>query len=104
MKVLVEKALASNPSAVEGQAQCCTESTGDNQLVQPESDYTFDWKVVDIVGSPRLGRLIGALTMEACSDISFLDLNTEELQETGLCNQDLLSLCYKADKVGHEAT
>jgi tetratricopeptide (TPR) repeat protein len=35
----------------------------------------FDWKCVDVVGSPGLTRLIGALTIEECQEISFLDLN-----------------------------
>ncbi|KAE9373142.1 hypothetical protein N431DRAFT_406481 [Stipitochalara longipes BDJ] len=74
LKSLVRKALASNAPAEQGRLPCGTESAEVDPLVQAQSESTFDWKVVDIVGSPRLGRLIGALTVEARSEIPFLDL------------------------------
>jgi tetratricopeptide (TPR) repeat protein len=36
------------------------------------------WLVVDIVGSPSLTGLIGALTIDACEDIPSLDLSTND--------------------------
>jgi hypothetical protein len=59
---------------------------------------------VDVIGSPGLDRLIGALTAETCDDIPLLDLVTGELQGREPSNQDTLSFCYKIDRVrGEEA-
>jgi tetratricopeptide (TPR) repeat protein len=44
---------------------------------------TFNpWLVVDVVGSPRLTRLIGALTIDACEDIPSLDLSAPYSEES----------------------
>lgn len=43
---------------------------------------TFNpWLVVDVVGSPTLTRLIGALTIDACEDIPSLDLSVPYSEE-----------------------
>jgi tetratricopeptide (TPR) repeat protein len=48
-----------------------------------EQESTFNpWLVVDIVGSPDLTRLIGALTIDLCEEIPGLDLSTESSEES----------------------
>jgi hypothetical protein len=102
MKAIVKKALASNPPVEQDQVQSCTEETEENQLDRRGSNHNFDWKVVDIVGSPGLGRLIGALTVETCNYIPFLDLARGEFHK--LHSQDISTLCYKIDIVGSKAS
>ncbi len=56
------------------------------------NDYSFDWNSVDVIGSPGLTKLIGALTIEEC-DIPFLDLSSESLETGDIEGSDLLDLC-----------
>ena len=57
----------------------------DGQIFNP-------WLAVDIPGSPRLTRLIGALTLELCDDVADLDLSArhsgEAEEEWNLINTD----------------
>ena len=47
-----------------------------------DQQSTFNpWLVVDVVGSPSLTRLIGALTIDACEDIPHLDLSAPDSEE-----------------------
>jgi tetratricopeptide (TPR) repeat protein len=62
--------------------------------------YSFDWSCVDVVGSPRLTRLIGALTIEeyGLSDgIPSLDLASDGLEEVNISGIDLMDLCTGSD-------
>jgi tetratricopeptide (TPR) repeat protein len=62
--------------------------------------YSFNWSCVDVVGSPRLTRLIGALTIEEyglSDDISSLDLASNSLQEVNISGIDLMDLCTGSD-------
>jgi len=48
-----------------------------------EQESTFNpWLIVDIVGSPGLTGLIGALTIDLCEEIPSLDLSSESLEES----------------------
>ena len=68
-------------------------------LIDPVNDIAFDWKVVDVVGSPRLGRLIGALTVETCDNIPLIDLTTiETLVEDP--SKQALPIYYGRSKTG----
>jgi tetratricopeptide (TPR) repeat protein len=63
-------------------------------------DNVFDWNSVDIVGSPGLTKLIGALTIEEC-DISALDLDIDMPAVEDISKKDLLDLC-KSDSSAEE--
>jgi tetratricopeptide (TPR) repeat protein len=63
--------------------------------------HSFDWGCVDIVGSPRLTRLIGALTIEeyGLSDgIPILDLASNSLEDVNISGIDLMDLCTGSDR------
>jgi tetratricopeptide (TPR) repeat protein len=64
--------------------------------VMQYNDYSFDWNSVDVLGSPDLTKLIGALTIEEC-DIPFLDLASDSLGIVDIEEGDLLDLCGKCD-------
>jgi hypothetical protein len=66
--------------------------------IRNEQD-SFDWSCVDVVGSPGLTRLIGALTIEECelSDIPTLDLASTSLQDVDVSRMDLMDLCTGSD-------
>jgi tetratricopeptide (TPR) repeat protein len=64
--------------------------------VQQYNDYSFDWNSVDVLGSPGLTKLIGALTIEEC-DIPFLDLSSDSLGPSDIVGSDLLDLCSRGD-------
>jgi hypothetical protein len=57
----------------------------------------FDWKCVDVVGSPGLTRLIGALTIEECQDIPFLDLSVSCYNFGQSLSCDPIDLCKPSD-------
>jgi hypothetical protein len=61
---------------------------------------SFDWSCVDVVGSPRLTKLIGALTIEeyGLSDgIPSLDLDSNGLEDVDISGMDLIDLCTGSD-------
>ncbi|KAE8452714.1 hypothetical protein EG329_013973 [Mollisiaceae sp. DMI_Dod_QoI] len=57
---------------------------GEQQESQPtEQESTFNpWLAVDIIGSPDLTGLIGALTIDLCEEIPSLDLSVESSEES----------------------
>ena len=65
-------------------------------------EYEFDPNSLDIVGSPRLTRLIGFLTIEECDDIDDLDLAGGDLEIGDIWSQDLLDICSRSDRHGEE--
>jgi tetratricopeptide (TPR) repeat protein len=65
-------------------------------------DYEFDPNSLDIVGSPRLTRLFGFLTIEECDNIDDLDLARGDLEMGDIWSQDLLDLCSRSDRHGEE--
>ena len=64
-------------------------------------DNAFYWNSVDVVGSPRLTKLIGALTIEEC-DIPSLDLDINMHEVEDISGQDLLDLCKRNDSAEEE--
>jgi tetratricopeptide (TPR) repeat protein len=52
----------------------------------------FDWSVVDVIGSPRLMKPFGALTIEACGYIPDLDLTATEFNGRKNFDSNLLDL------------
>jgi tetratricopeptide (TPR) repeat protein len=66
------------------------------------NDYSFDWNAVDVLGSPGLTKLIGALTIEEC-DIPFLDLSSNSLGTSDIVGSDLLDLCSRGDSAQGES-
>jgi tetratricopeptide (TPR) repeat protein len=60
------------------------------------NDNSFDWNYVDVIGSPGLTKLIGALTIEEC-DIPLLDLASDDLGTDDISGSDLMDLCGKCD-------
>jgi tetratricopeptide (TPR) repeat protein len=60
------------------------------------NDYPFDWNCVDVLGSPGLTKLIGALTIEEC-EVPFLDLASDSLGTGDIVGSDLLDLCSRGD-------
>jgi tetratricopeptide (TPR) repeat protein len=100
----MEEVLESNDPADQHYLQpTCTTTIREIALVQPGSKTVLDWKVVDVIGSPRLCRLIGALTVEACDAIPFLDLARDDLSKEELSEDDLVELCYPNILVESEA-
>ena len=71
-------------------------------LVAAGNDIAFDWKVVDVIGSPRLGRLIGALTVETCDNIPFIDLTTAATAAEDPSNQALFLYHGRSKTAGSE--
>lgn len=65
--------------------------------VSPSSILSSYWECVDVVGSPGLTRLIGALTIEACQEIPFLDLNASHSDFGESLNCDPMDLCESSD-------
>lgn len=63
------------------------------------NDYSFDWNSLDVLGSPGLTKLIGALTIEEC-DIPFLDLASDSLGADDIEGSDLLDLCSSVSAQG----
>ncbi|PMD24378.1 hypothetical protein NA56DRAFT_35355 [Hyaloscypha hepaticicola] len=63
------------------------------------NDYSFDWNSLDVLGSPGLTKLIGALTIEEC-DIPFLDLASDSLGANDIEGSDLLDLCSSVSAQG----
>jgi tetratricopeptide (TPR) repeat protein len=51
---------------------------------------------VDVIGSPGLTKLIGALTIEEC-DIPLLDLASDDLGTDDISASDLMDLCGRCD-------
>ena len=66
------------------------------------NDCSFDWNSVDVLGSPGLTKLIGALTIEEC-DIPFLDLSSDSLGTGDIVGSDLLDLCSRGDSAQGES-
>jgi tetratricopeptide (TPR) repeat protein len=64
-------------------------------------DNAFDWNSVDVVGSPDLTKLIGALTIEEC-DIPTLHLDIDIPEVEDILKEDLLDLCKSGDSVEEE--
>ncbi|KAH8753453.1 hypothetical protein F5882DRAFT_385691 [Hyaloscypha sp. PMI_1271] len=65
------------------------------------NDNSFDWNSVDVIGSPGLTKLIGALTIEEC-DIPLLDLASDNLSTDDILGRDLLDLCGGCDSAQEE--
>jgi Tetratricopeptide repeat len=65
-------------------------------------DNVFDWNSVDVVGSPGLTKLIGALTIEEC-DIPALDLDIGMPEVEDISKKDLLDLCKSDDSAEEES-
>jgi tetratricopeptide (TPR) repeat protein len=65
-------------------------------------EYEFDPNSLDIVGSPRLTKLFGFLTIEECDDIDDLDLTGSDLEIGDIWSQDLLDICNRSDRRGEE--
>jgi tetratricopeptide (TPR) repeat protein len=65
-------------------------------------EYEFDPNFLDVVGSPRLTRLFGFLTIEECDDIDDLDLAGGDLEMGDIWSQDLLDVCSRSDRHGEE--
>jgi len=68
------------------------EQAGDKSGISPVFCYEetpFDWNYVDILGSPRFTRLIGALTVEECDDIPALHLDAmdHDISKTNLLDR-----------------
>ncbi|KAE9362850.1 hypothetical protein N431DRAFT_551067 [Stipitochalara longipes BDJ] len=53
---------------------------------------SFDWNSVEVIGSPGLTKLLGALTIEEC-DIPLLDLASDALGSDSISGSDLIDLC-----------
>jgi tetratricopeptide (TPR) repeat protein len=70
----------------------------------PAGDGAFDWNVVDVIGSPGLTKLIGALTIEQCDDIPLLDLTADDCGGAETSRYDLLDLCYNFSAFSTERT
>jgi tetratricopeptide (TPR) repeat protein len=64
-------------------------------------DNALYWDSVDVVGSPRLTKLIGALTIEECN-IPALDLNIDMPELGDISGKDLLDLCKRDDSTEEE--
>jgi Tetratricopeptide repeat len=64
-------------------------------------DNAFDWDSVDVIGSPGLTKLIGALTIEEC-DIPALDLDIDMPEVEDISKKDLLDLCRSDDSAEEE--
>jgi tetratricopeptide (TPR) repeat protein len=65
------------------------------------NDYSFDWNSVNVIGSPGLTKLIGALTIEEC-DIPLLDLAPDSLGADDISGSDLMDLCGGCDSAQEE--
>jgi tetratricopeptide (TPR) repeat protein len=65
-------------------------------------EYEFDPNSLDVVGSPRLTKLFGFLTIEECDDINDLDLAGGDLEMGDIWSQDLLDVCNRSDRHGEE--
>jgi tetratricopeptide (TPR) repeat protein len=65
-------------------------------------EYEFDPNSLDVVGSPRLTRLFGFLTIEECDDIDDLDLAGGDLEMGDIWSQDLLDVCNRSDRHDEE--
>jgi tetratricopeptide (TPR) repeat protein len=65
------------------------------------NDNSFDWNSVDVIGSPGLTKLIGALTIEEC-DIPLLDLTSDNLSTDDVLGRDLMDLCGGCDSAQEE--
>jgi tetratricopeptide (TPR) repeat protein len=103
------------PEAIEETARKPTPeetSSNENQIVfavpveDPEvvsrlrNEHSFDWRCVDVVGSPGLTRLVGALTIEEyglSDDIPNLDLASNSLGDVDIAGMDLMDLCSDWD-------
>ena len=74
------------------------------EIVRPldHKKYEFDLNSIDVVGSPRLTRLFGFLTIEECDDIPDLDLAGDNLETGEIWSQDLLDVCSRSDRRGEE--
>jgi tetratricopeptide (TPR) repeat protein len=62
--------------------------------------HSFNWSCVDVVGSPGLTRLIGALTIEEyglSDDIPSLDLASNSVEDANISRMDLMELCTGSD-------
>jgi tetratricopeptide (TPR) repeat protein len=66
---------SSQPDVVEPEELLTEKGRRQEHLAGFSGVSIFDKKYVDVVGSPRLTTLIGALTIEECRDIPVLDLN-----------------------------
>lgn len=62
---------------------------------------SFDWNSVDVIGSPRLTKLIGALTIEDC-EIPLLDLDSNSLDADDISGSDLVDLCGRYNSAQEE--
>ncbi|PMD38677.1 hypothetical protein L207DRAFT_584081 [Hyaloscypha variabilis F] len=65
------------------------------------NDNSFDWNSVDVIGSPRLTKLIGALTIEEC-DIQLLDLASDGQGAIDILRSDSMDLCGRSDSAREE--
>jgi tetratricopeptide (TPR) repeat protein len=65
-------------------------------------DNASYWNSVDIVGSPLLTKLIGALTIEECN-IPALDLDIDMPEVEDILKKDLLGLCKRVDSAEEES-
>ncbi len=72
-----------------------------NVSVLRYNDNSFDWNSVDVIGSPGLTKLIGALTIEEC-DIPLLDLASDSLGVNDISRSDLMDLCGQCDLAQEE--
>jgi tetratricopeptide (TPR) repeat protein len=72
-----------------------------NVSVLRYNDNSFDWNSVDVIGSPGLTKLIGALTIEEC-DIPLLDLASGNLCTDDILGRDLMDLCGRCDSAQEE--
>jgi tetratricopeptide (TPR) repeat protein len=72
-----------------------------NVSVLRYNDNSFDWNSVDVIGSPALTKLIGALTIEEC-DIPLLDLASSNLCTDDILGRDLMDLCGRCDSAQEE--
>jgi tetratricopeptide (TPR) repeat protein len=65
-------------------------------------EYEFDLNSLDVVGSPRLTKLLGFLAIEECDDIDDLDLAGGNLEMGDIWSQDLLDVCSRSGRHGEE--
>ncbi|KAN0110020.1 hypothetical protein V8E51_006407 [Hyaloscypha variabilis] len=72
-----------------------------NVAIRYYIDNSFDWNSVDVIGSPRLTKLIGALTIEEC-DIPLLDLASDSQGAIDILRSDSMDLCGRSDSAREE--
>jgi tetratricopeptide (TPR) repeat protein len=65
------------------------------------NDNSFDWNSVDVIGSPGLTKLIGALTIKEC-DIPLLDLASDNLCIDDISGSNLMDLYSRCDSAQEE--